>query len=187
MLAAGALAGLAVVGYIFIDLLSNRSAYQVFISYLTMNPSTGYARLTILEWGFHHNVLREPIFGIGRNDWIRPEWMHSPSIDNFWLFTAMSYGVPAFVFLLAASVLTMVLGRMPKAEPARSLRLGWLVSMFALILAAITVHYWGNSFVWFSFMLGIGTLWLAGPEPAPARRRRSPGRPHPDQETADAS
>lgn len=165
------LAGLSVVGYIFIDLLSNRSAYAVFISYLTMNPATGYARLTILDWGFHHNVLREPIFGIGRNDWIRPEWMHSPSVDNFWLFIAMSYGIPAFFTLLAATVLTMVLGRAPSSEPGRSLRLGWLVSMFALILAAITVHYWGNSFVWYSFVLGIGTLWLQRPAPARSRRR----------------
>lgn len=166
------LAVLSVMGYFFIDLLSNRNAYQVFISYLTMNPSTGYARLTILEWGFHHNVLREPLFGIGRNDWIRPEWMHSPSVDNFWLFTAMSYGIPAFLFLFLASVLTIVLGKNPSDEPSRSLKLGWMISMFALILAAITVHYWGNSFVWYSFMLGIGTLWLRPPAPARSGRRR---------------
>ena len=88
------LVGLVVFGYVTVDLLSNRTPVQVLISYLTFNPGSGYWRLHI--WNYASaEVLRHPLFGIGLNDWARPGWLASSSVDNFWLNTAMRYGFRA--------------------------------------------------------------------------------------------
>ena len=92
---------LSVIGYVVIDLLSNRTPVQVLISYATLNPATAANRLHIWTWGTQ-NVAANPIFGIGLNDWFRAPWMVSGSVDNFWLLTAMRYGLPAVIFLIIA-------------------------------------------------------------------------------------
>ncbi len=141
--------------YIAVDALSNRDPITVFISYATLNPETGYARQLIWEYGFAE-VLRHPLLGIGLNDWQRPEWMISSSVDNFWLLTAMQYGLPAVAALLAAVVI--VTSRLAKRHELflQEVKMGWLVSFFGLSIAATTVHLWGSAFVLFGFLLGMG-------------------------------
>ena len=102
------LVGLVVLGYVAIDLVSNRSPVQVLISYLTFNPANAYWRLHIWNFG-SAEVLRHPLFGIGLSDWTRPGWMSTASVDNFWLNTAMRYGFPAFL-LLAAGIAANLVG-----------------------------------------------------------------------------
>ena len=75
-----ALFGLA---YIAIDLLSNRTPIRVFMSYATFSAQTAYWRSLIFEYGTA-NVWASPVFGIGLNDWVRPYWMGTSSVDNFW-------------------------------------------------------------------------------------------------------
>src|SRR5690606_25454492 len=70
--------------YLTVELVSNRSAIRVFLHYLTFSSHTAYNRITIFNWGIQ-DVWRNPIFGIGFNVWTRPPWMHSTSMDNFWL------------------------------------------------------------------------------------------------------
>ena len=59
-----ALVGLAVLGYVVVDLLSNRSPVNVMISYLTFNSASAYWRLHIWNFGIQE-VWRHPLFGIG--------------------------------------------------------------------------------------------------------------------------
>ena len=68
------LISLVVLGYVVIDLISNRSPVQVLITYLTFNSGSAYWRLHIWTYG-SAEVLRHPLFGIGLNDWARPSWM----------------------------------------------------------------------------------------------------------------
>src|SRR5690606_32529254 len=82
--------------YVCVDLISNRSAMKVFLSYLTFSPGTAYNRIIIFEWGIQ-DVWRNPMLGIGFNVWTRPEWMHSTSMDNFWLVQAVTFGIPGFL------------------------------------------------------------------------------------------
>jgi len=89
-----ALVAVCVVAYILIDLASNRSPIRVFFSYATFSAHNAYWRGIIFEWGMV-NVAQNPIFGLGLNDWVRPAFMRSGSMDNFWLVIAVRFGVGA--------------------------------------------------------------------------------------------
>lgn len=168
--------------YILVDVLSNRSGAQVLLARLTFSASTAYGRLMIFEWGFHKNVLVHPIFGIGFNEWVRPSWMVSGSVDNYWLVIAMRYGVPAFLMLALASLLIVV--RAGKA--ARRLgpiggmtAMGWIVSFIGVSVAGATVHFWNALFVYYSFFVGLGAclaspLWQADASPKRRVKRQPP-------------
>ncbi len=169
-----------IAGYIMIDALSNRSGATVILARLTFSASTAYGRIQIFDWGFHKNVLVHPIFGIGFNEWVRPSWMVSGSVDNFWLVIAMRYGLPAFFCLALASLLMLIRA----GKSARRLgpiggmpAMGWIVSFVAVIVAGATVHFWNALFTYFAFMLGLGacltsTLWQADAKPNATRRKR---------------
>jgi hypothetical protein len=162
--------------YIAVDVLSNRAPLEVFISYLTINSQTGYFRLLIWEFG-SAEVLRHPLFGIGMADWVRPSWMPE-SVDNFWLLTAMRYGLPALAFFAGSIVLMMVgVGRMKFDSPAlNGARTGLLISLCGLMVAGCTVHYWNATYVWLVFLVASG-MWMMDAEDKPAG---DPGSQEPD-------
>jgi O-Antigen ligase len=140
--------------YFTVDILSNRSGLKVFLSYLTFSKHTAYWRLMIWDWGMV-NVADNPWFGLGFQDWVRPSWIASGSIDNFWLVTMVRYGLPAF-FALAAGIFVLLFGlRRDNAVPA-SLKIAWGTSCIGLVIAASTVHLWNQTFVLFMFLLGAG-------------------------------
>jgi hypothetical protein len=152
-----------VFAYIVIDILSNRTPIHVFISYLTLNVSSGYNRIRIFTWGME-NVTQNPIFGLGLNDWIRPRWMKS-SVDNFWLVVAMRHGIPQF--LAFAAIVAIVIFRLSRLQPRsalrREIRAGYLISLGGLIVALVTVHIWDSLYVWFMAFLG-ASVWMFEPE-----------------------
>ena len=145
--------------YIFVDLVSNRTPVHVFVSHMTLNPGTAYGRMLIWELGFAE-VLRNPIFGTGVGDWDMPAWQ-TGSVDNFWLVEAMRHGVPAVLFLLGAIIwLGFRLSQKTFRDPRlRNCRLAWMTTMFGLVVAGGTVHFWGAIFSLFFFLLGSG-VWM---------------------------
>jgi hypothetical protein len=84
-------------------------------------------------------------------------------MDNFWLVTAIRYGIPAFL-LLATAFVAMIgsLGRMRIDGGKNHCRSGLLVSLGGLIVAGCTVDYWNAIYCWFLFMLGSG-MWMLNP------------------------
>jgi hypothetical protein len=177
------LAALAVAAYVTVDLLSNRSPVAVFIHYLTFNAQTGYWRLLIWEYGMQ-NVWANPVFGLGLNDWVRPSWMHTPSVDNFWLLTAMRYGIPAVVLLLLGIVFSLwaILRRQDLSAEDAQVRKAYVVSAVGLFFTLCTVFVWGSTSVFVMFYIGAG-VWLveAGrvPDKISAAKRRQAGRARP--------
>ena len=172
------LAGLVVLGYVAIDLVSNRSPVQVLISYLTFSPANAYWRLHIWNFG-SAEVLRHPLFGIGLSDWTRPGWMSTASVDNFWLNTAMRYGFPG-ALLLAAGIAANLAGILRAALPEalRAARSGHVIALVGTLLSLSTVHIWGSTAALILFYLGAG-CWLYTGTPAPAEAeapRRGPAR-----------
>jgi hypothetical protein len=94
------LTGLLVVIYLSVEIFANRSLPAIVSSYLTFDVQSYWYRLLIWDYG-SAVALNHPFFGVGSNDWERPDWMPS-SIDNFWLFLAVRQGLPAsFLMLLA--------------------------------------------------------------------------------------
>lgn len=148
--------------YVLLDLASNRSPLRVFISYATFNASTGYHRVHIWNYG-SQNVIDNPIFGIGLNDWARPDWLHfSDSVDNFWLLVAMWSGFPGITFMLGgvAFAIYKVLRRsLPLGSVEARYRMAWVTAMMTLCLATTTVHIWNAAYSYFFFLLGSG-IWL---------------------------
>jgi hypothetical protein len=155
------LLGVFAIIWCIISLLSNRNPILVFISYLTFSAQSAYNRVLIWEYGTAE-IARHPLFGIGLGDWVRAPWM-SDSMDNFWLLTAVRYGLPAFAFLAAAICVLIITVACRKGCPADVLRArrAWGFTLFGLALAGCTVHLWNALFVLFFLILGSG-VWIAG-------------------------
>ncbi|MEM9581330.1 MAG: O-antigen ligase family protein, partial [Pseudomonadota bacterium] len=175
------LVGLFVLIYIGIDLASERTPIRVFMSYATFSAHNAFWRGIIFEWGMK-SVWAHPILGIGLNDWVRPSFMVGSSVDNFWLLTAMRYGIPAFACLVAGYVWVLVaLMRRDFHSDAvlTQFRLAWVFTFLGLSFTLCTVHVWGAMYSFTFFILGAG-VWMmhalpedgTGPaeEVTPARR-----------------
>lgn len=146
-----------------VSLASNRSPIKVFISYLTFSAHSAYNRILIWEYG-SAEVGRHPLFGIGFGDWIRAPWM-SDSMDNFWLLTAVRYGLPALIFLFAAIVTLAICQARTNAhnKELNRHRMAWLAIIIGLSVSGITVHFWNSLFAYFFFLVGTGA-WLVHPQ-----------------------
>jgi len=152
---------LIVLTYVVIDLISNRSGLQVILSYLTFSPATAYWRTLIWDYGIL-NAYDNPFFGLGLHDWVRPRWMHSGSMDNFFLVIMVRHGFPAFG-LLAYSILSItfrLLYLKSVDKRMNDLRRGWLTGLVGLCISACTVHYWNQAYIYFIFYLGFGAALL---------------------------
>ncbi len=145
-------------GFALLSLYAAKSPFHIIVFRLSFSSQSGYTRILIWEHGTAE-VASHPLFGLGLEieKWSRPDWM-GPSIDNFWLFLTMSYGVPMIVAFLAAIVLLFwrtARARLPAGDDAR-VRMGYLVTLVGFLVAGMTVHYWNAMFVWFMFFLGSG-------------------------------
>lgn len=167
--------------YLWIDLMSNRTPFHVFVTYLTFSTQSAYNRINIWNYGTAE-VARHPIFGIGLGDWVRPVWM-SDSMDNFWLLIAVRYGMPAWFMLAGLLVGLVIVIGMKKKWPQDwvNARHAWAFTLFGISVAACTVHLWNSLFVLFMFLIGSG-VWMADTKPqtknaadpkaAPQKQRR---------------
>lgn len=167
------LAFLIFLGYLAIDLISNRSGIKVIISYLTFSPATAYWRIVIWDNGIE-NVYANPFFGLGLNDWVRPSWMHSGSMDNFWLVIMVRHGFVGFGFLvLCIWKIAKGLMYLKTAEKRINLmRRAWLTGLAGLIISACTVHFWNQAYIYFMFYLGLGAALLKVSENHESIRQR---------------
>lgn len=181
-----------VLAYIIIDIFSNRTPLKVFMSYATFSAHNAYYRSIIFDWGMK-NVWAHPIFGLGLNDWVRPAYMTSGTMDNFWLVMAVRYGIPGFLLLAAGYAWTIFLVMRRNFDGSLVLtriRRAWVFTFLGLSFTLTTVHVWTNIYSFVFFMFGAG-MWLiyteapgggadTGPQPrtaraAPARPQRGEG------------
>lgn len=161
--------------FLFLEIASNRGPVILLIETLTLNPGTAWWRVHIWNFGVE-NVLANPVFGLGLNDWARPSWL-APTVDNFWLNMAMRHGIPAVALLIAALVLhfrRILLA--PLSGPAvRSLRQGYLISLTGLFFVLATVFAWGPIVPVVFFFVGAGAFfYMASPEAAEAAATPEP-------------
>lgn len=161
------LIGIAV-GYVVIDLLSNRTPVTILIDTMTFNASTGYTRIAIFDFGWAA-VKGSPIFGIGFNDWPRPSWV-TESVDNFWLLVAMRYGMVGASFLILAFLGHFwLLGRAKIEDPdVAAIRIGHAIALAGVAFTMITVHVWGTVSVFIMFYVGAGGWMYAFDQTRPA-------------------
>lgn len=150
---------IAIILYTILELASGRSMFQIMATTLTFDTGNSYTRVLI----FRHasdDILANPIFGLGWRDWTRPHWL-KPSVDNFWLLQALSYGFPA-LFGYVATLLSLFIP-VSKAKISGELadaRTGYLIAVFGLSFAVITVHMWDAIFSLYMFLLGAGVWFM---------------------------
>lgn len=150
------LLGIMGLAWFVLTMLSNRSPVLVFISYLTFSANSAYNRVHIWNYGTAE-VGRNPMIGIGLNDWIRAPWMSS-SMDNFWLLTTVRYGLPAFIFLAVGVWLVgwkQAQGNKSDLQ-LKNARKAWIITILSFVLAGLTVHFWNALMVHFFFLVGCG-------------------------------
>ena len=154
------LIGLSLLGYFAVSLVADRSPYRVFLSHATFSAHNAYWRELILEWGFY-NLGLHPVFGVGSNDWIRPGFMKTSSMDNFWLYLAVKYGIPALIFMALAWIGGLVAVALAPLtdDRTRDLRLAWIICFIGLTFTLATVHVWTTIYSYVFFLFGAG-LWI---------------------------
>ena len=197
------LLGVFVLAYIAIDILSTRPPLRVFMSYATFNAHTAFWRGIINEWSWmnvigsaENNIPGSPWIGIGLNDWVRPDFVRSPSIDNFWMASTVRYGIPSTALLiLGYGIAIWRIGRRDFRGDVtlENIRRAWIFTFSGLTFTMVTVHVWSNIYSFVFFMFGAG-IWLlraeketagrvqadAAAAPAPTHRyTRFPARPGP--------
>ena len=160
------LVGLFALAYVVIDILSDRSPIRVFMSYATFSAHNAYWRGIIFEWGMK-SVWAHPLFGIGLNDWERPWFMYSGSMDNFWLVNGVRYGIPGFALLALGYILIIAKVMRRDFDSDRTLtmiRRAWVFTFLGLTFTLCTVHVWTNIYSFVFFMFGAG-VWLIAVQP----------------------
>ena len=155
-----AIAVVALIGlYIGAASVMTRSPINLIATGLTLDPWTGFYRLQIWDNGLI-DVFANPWVGIGMDDWDRPGWMASSTIDAFWLVITLREGIPAIVLIAAGIALlvrAVVKRGLRKTDlTTRRLAQGWIMSLIALSMVAITVHFWNVLFAFFFFFIGLG-------------------------------
>lgn len=152
---------LTVIAYIAIDIYSNRSPFEVFITYFAMNGGTAYNRIIIWVWGTK-SIWENPIFGIGTSgDWERPFFVNSSSVDMFWIVPGMANGIPAWVlwFVLFFSIFIPVARRKIQSDRVHNYRMGYICSMLGLFAVGWTVHFWDSIYALLVFLIASG-VWI---------------------------
>lgn len=172
------LVGVFALGYVTIDLLSNRSPLKVFMSYATFSAHNAYWRSIIFDWGLANiigssekGIIGSPLYGIGLHDWVRPSFMHSGSMDNFWLVIGVRYGLPGLFFLALGYIIsiTRIMRKNFEGDVQLTLfRRAWVFTFLGLTFTLCTVHVWTNIYSFIFFMFGAG-IWLISAQPNAAK------------------
>jgi hypothetical protein len=157
--------------YVGASLVGSRTPIGIIATGMTLDSWTGYYRLVIWEHGienFYANIWT----GIGLGDWQRPWWMHSDSIDAFWLVIPLRAGLPAITTLVLGFALMLrgvwTKGKRNPDRAMRPLMLGWTMSLVALCLIGITVHFWNVLYAYLFFLVGMGGVFA---DPVRVRRK----------------
>lgn len=162
-----------------IQLSVENGIFGLVIENFAYDEMTGWGRTEILQYS-SAEVARNPIFGIGLGDWVRPYW-RKPSVDNFWLLTAMRYGIPSLALLwlgLGLHAIRLMTLPNPSEEEIRY-RTGHLIAWVSVFLVLWTVHIWDAAAIFIMAYAGAGAWlytretphWEHVPERTPPRTR----------------
>jgi hypothetical protein len=107
-------------------------------------------------------VLHSPIFGIGlvdEWDWHAHPALVSSSVDAFWLWAAMKFGIPGSVLIFLTMAGAFWLGSIDRShhlsgeEKRLSVALG--IVTFTGVFLGFTVHFWGTCWILLGVFSGI--------------------------------
>jgi hypothetical protein len=163
-------------GFIFgiLELATPNGAIDFLISNFTLVPATAEYRVMTNQYAVEA-IAQRPLLGYGPGaDGIELPWWHTGSIDNFWLKTALDYGLPSM--LLLALTMTLHLWHVMMAkdldETVAAIRAGHFVGLAGLLFILATVHVWGGVSVMIMTYVGAGA-WIYAPQMQISTRSRN--------------
>jgi O-antigen ligase len=153
------LIGLVALAWLLVELFAKRSVPQILFASFALDVESAYFRLLIWDYGTQ-SAMNHPWFGVGFGEWDRPYWLGS-SIDMFWLYNAVVFGLPAGVLMgLTFFAAILPISLKPGFEgKLYAYRQAYLISMIGMLLVGWTVHFWNAPYVLFLFLLGSG-MWM---------------------------
>lgn len=148
--------------------------------YLSLSSSSANYRRLIWEYG-SASVAEHPWVGIGFASYERVGWMHSGSIDNYWLFIAVRYGLPSTILaMLAVGSAIYLLVKSQRFSFANGPRMqaGLTIALISYAVMLLTVHAWLQSLVWFTMLIGLAAS-IGSAKLAAGERPIAPAHPSP--------
>jgi hypothetical protein len=145
--------------YLLASLFTNRSPFKILIGMLVFDSGSFYYRMLIWDYAVA-NILGSPLIGMPMGIWVRPEWMPSDSVDNYWLTIALWGGLPAVTLLVLSIVAVLrAVNRYTETQESpevRRCRFAWNAVIIAMCVMGASVHWWGSLAILFAFYLGLG-------------------------------
>lgn len=146
--------GIAIILFV-LQIFTKGGLVGVTVNFLTFDKDTAYYRVLIWHFG-SMTVASHPWVGIGFGSWERPVWM-TPSIDNYWLYIAMNYGLPEalmrFIVPISAVFIASRASNGAKLHERRII-LGYSITVAVTTVMGFTVSYWGVTQSWYFFLIG---------------------------------
>lgn len=130
------------------------------IEYVTnkvmFNQASGRSRSIHFVYAFQE-LMRNPFFGVGLNDWKRPWWTSAAS-DSFWLALFLRNGFPALIltilgYLGHCLMISLAMTRSPYED---RLRTGYVISFASAMIMFFYAVFYNSSGVFFLMFMGAG-------------------------------
>lgn len=183
----------SVFGYIFlayvaVSMVSESGPLSVASRYLLLDASSSYYRQLIWEYA-GAEAVNHPFFGIGLRDWVRLPWM-IPSVDSYWLVSAMRLGFPMAVgaFLTMTGTIIALIRHCSQAPVSvRDTAFAMTTALSAIIFSGFTVHLWEGVAAWMLLITGSAVTlsqWALNFIRIPRPTARQPLRPIPRPQLA---
>ena len=137
-----------------------------FLTTISINDHNAIYRTYIYKYGLLE-VADSPWIGIGYQDWYRHESMTS-SIDSFWLFTAMRFGVPAFLLIAATFLFPIFLFFREDSSEYEKAIIAYTSGLLGTVVALGTIHVWNAPYVIVIIFLSSG-IFLFKPKDTDAK------------------
>jgi hypothetical protein len=158
-----------------VQVFSKSGLFSVVVRYMAFDAFTAGNRILIWNYGLK-TMYAYPIFGIEPSGWLKLPWM-TPSLDNHWILTGVSFGFPGLFFLLlafaAVTYRLLLIDGMQLPPAYRRFKSGWAIAVFTLALSGLSVAYFGKMEPIFFFLLGTGAALVPALE-REAKRRATP-------------
>lgn len=140
-----------------LELGTSSGTFGLLARYAALDWTTAFYRSLIWEYG-SASVAANPWFGIGYADYVRPDWMPTRSVDNYWLGLAMQFGIvpPVLVALATAlAVFQVAKSALSGALADRRFRRGISIAIAVFALGLISVSIWLSAQVWYYMLVGM--------------------------------
>lgn len=144
--------------FIFLaETATGSGSFGLIMRFASLNSVSSFNRVLIWEYG-SKNVVKNPWFGIGYADWERPVWMHSSSMDHFWLLMAVRFGIiPSVLIALAVFFAVLMAARASMTgEPSdRRILRGLAITLTVFAIGIVSVALWLSAHIWFFMLIGL--------------------------------